>query len=142
MPPRPCAASDPSRTAEIGATCVARRAGIRPASTVRPVPATKGTRIVRASIGRPDSGNAMPTALKSELRPTARPIPAAIPTSDAKTPVTNASSTTERSTWRRDAPSVRSVASSRVRWETVIASVLKITKPPTNSATRPKPTRP
>ena len=35
-----------------------------------------------------------------------------------------ASSTTERSTWRRVAPSVRSSASSRVRCATVIENVL------------------
>ena len=51
------------------------------------------------------------------------------------------SSTTERSTWRREAPSVRRVASSRVRCATVIESVLKITKAPTNSAIPPKPSR-
>ena len=46
---------------------------------------------------------------------------------------------TERMTWRREAPSVRSVANSRVRWATVIDSVLKITNEPTNSARAPKP---
>ena len=142
LPPRACDASEPSRTAAIGATWVARSAGTSPATTVSPVPATSGTRIVRGSIGRPASGSAIPSALNTALRPTARPIPAAIPTIEANRPVTSASSTTERSTCRRDAPRVRSVASSRVRCETVIASVLKITKPPTKRATRPKPTSP
>ena len=41
---------------------------------------------------------------------------------------------TEPSTCRRDAPTVRSVANSRVRWATVIDSVLKITNAPTNRA--------
>ncbi len=49
-------------------------------------------------------------------------------------PITKASSITERRTWRRVAPSVRRVASSRVRCAIVIESVLAITKPPTNSA--------
>ena len=44
---------------------------------------------------------------------------------------------TERSTCRRVAPSVRSVASSRVRWAIVIESVLAMTNPPTKSATPP-----
>ena len=51
------------------------------------------------------------------------------------------SSTTERITWRREAPSVRSVANSRERWATVIESVLRITNAPTNSAMPPKPSR-
>ena len=37
--------------------------------------------------------------------------------------------------WRRDAPSVRSIPNSRVRWATVIENVLKIWKAPTNSDT-------
>jgi hypothetical protein len=36
--------------------------------------------------------------------------------------------------WRRLAPIVRRVAISRVRWATVIESVLKMTKAPTKSA--------
>ena len=39
----------------------------------------------------------------------------------------------------REAPSVRSVANSRVRWATVIDSVLKITNAPTSSAMPAKP---
>ena len=39
----------------------------------------------------------------------------------------------------REAPSVRSVANSRVRWATVIDRVLKITNAPTSSAMPPKP---
>ena len=36
--------------------------------------------------------------------------------------------------WRREAPIVRSVANSRVRWATVIENVLKMTNAPTNRA--------
>ena len=46
-----------------------------------------------------------------------------------------ASMSTERSTWRREPPIVRTVANSRVRCATVIDSVLKITNAPTKSAT-------
>ena len=60
---------------------------------------------------------------------------------DASTPITNASTSTERSTCRRVAPSVRSVASSRVRWAIVIDSVFAITKLPTNSAMPPNASR-
>ena len=47
----------------------------------------------------------------------------------------------DRSTWRRDAPSVRSVANSRVRWAIVIESELAITKLPTKSAMPPNASR-
>ena len=56
-------------------------------------------------------------------------------------PTTSPSMTTDRMTWRREAPSVRSVANSRERWATVIDSVLRITNAPTNSAMPPKPSR-
>ena len=56
-------------------------------------------------------------------------------------PSTAPSSTTERSTWRREAPSVRSVASSFVRCATVIESVLKMTNAPTKSAIPPNASR-
>ena len=49
---------------------------------------------------------------------------------------------TELSTWRRDAPSVRSSANSRERWATVTANVLKIRKPPTSTATPANTSRP
>ena len=55
--------------------------------------------------------------------------------------MTRPSSTTERLTCLREAPSVRSVANSRVRWATVIDSVLKMTNAPTSSAMPPKPSR-
>ena len=56
-------------------------------------------------------------------------------------PTTTASSTTDDSTCRRDAPRVRSVASSRIRCATVIFSVLAITELPTISAIPPKASR-
>ena len=48
---------------------------------------------------------------------------------------------TEPSTWRREAPTVRSVANSRVRCATVIESVLKMTKAPTKRAMPAKASR-
>ena len=48
---------------------------------------------------------------------------------------------TDVSTWRREAPSVRSVANSRVRCAIVIESEFAITKAPTNSAMPPKTSR-
>ena len=55
--------------------------------------------------------------------------------------MTRPSATTERMTCLREAPSVRRVANSRVRWATVIDRVLKITNAPTSSAIAPKPSR-
>ena len=43
-----------------------------------------------------------------------------MPISEATSPIRAASISTERSTWRRLAPSVRSIANSRIRWATVI----------------------
>ena len=60
---------------------------------------------------------------------------------EATRPMTRPSSRTERRTCLREAPRVRSVANSRVRWATVIDSVLKITNAPTNRAMKPKPSR-
>ena len=128
---------DPSRTAAIGATRVARTAGVSPAITVSTIPSSSETTTVLSSIGCPASGRARSSALKRAESPFASATPARSPTADATAPVRNASSTTDRRTCRRDAPSVRSVASSRVRCATVIESVLKMTKPPTNNATNP-----
>ena len=72
--------------------------------------------------------------MNSSFRPTASPSPENSPMIDASRPITSASTITEASTCRRDAPIVRSVANSRVRCATVIDSVLKITKAPTNRA--------
>ena len=73
--------------------------------------------------------------------PFATPYPTTSPIADATIPSTRPSTTTERMTCRRDAPRVRSVASSRVRWATVIDRVLKITNAPTSSAMPPKTSR-
>ena len=52
---------------------------------------------------------------------------------EARTPISAASARTAPRTWRDEAPSVRSIANSRVRWTTVIENVLKIRKPPTKT---------
>ena len=79
-------------------------------------------------------GRSIPTAVSSALSPFARPSPPKRPISDASAPIARLSSSTERSTCCRDAPSVRSVANSRARCATVIEIVLKMTKAPTKSA--------
>ncbi len=48
----------------------------------------------------------------------------AMPIAEATKPTTSASTTTEVTTWRRDAPSARNRADSRVRWATRIEKVL------------------
>ena len=128
---------EPSRTAAIGGTRVARSAGMMLASSVITVPSASETRTVRSENTIPASGSSPPSALSS----LASPSPAKSPTTEASSPITRPSITTERMTCLREAPSVRSVANSRVRWATVIDRVLKITNAPTNSAIPPKPSR-
>ncbi len=56
---------------------------------------------------------------------------------DATSPTTAASPNTERNTWRRLAPTMRSKANSRVRCPTMMENVFKMVKPPTNRAMKP-----
>ena len=56
-------------------------------------------------------------------------------------PPPTASRRTDRLTWRRDAPSARSSASSRLRWATRIEKVLMMRKIPTTRATPAKTSR-
>ena len=122
--------SAPSRAAAIGGTRVARRAGRRAAIIVMMIPTASETMTVRVLNTVDVCGRLIPNETSSEFSPLASSSPRNRPTIDASVPITNASTRTERSTWRRVAPRVRSVASSRVRWATVIDSVLAITKLP------------
>ena len=131
----------PSRTAEIGGTRVARIAGRDAAISVTSTPTSIETTIVRVANTVPACGRSIPNETKSAFSPFASPSPRNSPASDARTPMMNASSITDVSTCRRVAPSVRSVASSRVRCAIVIDSVFAITKAPTNSATPPNASR-
>ena len=85
------------------------------------------------------SGSSTPSAANRATMPLAIPSRATSPITEATRPMTRPSSRTERMTCLREAPSVRSVANSRVRWATVIDRVLKITNAPTSSAMAPKP---
>ena len=69
------------------------------------------------------------------------PMPAPSPITDASSPITTASTSTDPIIWRRLAPIARISASSRVRCATMIENVLRIRKMPTNSATPAKPSR-
>ena len=83
-------------------------------------------------------GKETPNALRSASSPIAIATPATRPTNEAMRPMTPASAITERNTCPRLAPTIRSSASSLVRWPTVIEKVFKIVKPPTNSEIRAK----
>jgi hypothetical protein len=116
-------------------------AGTRPATSVMRMPASRLTTMVRGASTIPAWGISAPRAAKIALRPLASPRPRKSPATDARAPITSASTITEKRTCRRDAPIVRSVANSRTRWATVMESVLKMTKAPTKSAMRPKASR-
>jgi hypothetical protein len=60
--------------------------------------------------------------------------PSPIPTIEDAEPTMAASVSTDRKIWRRLAPTIRSSASSLVRWPTLIENVLKIVKAATNRA--------
>ena len=125
--------SAPSRSAAIGGTRVARKAGPIAASMATSVPTNSGSRTVSgfrviAEVGSPD-----PVLSNTVSSSFAKPMPTTIPASDASRPITSASISTERSTCRRLAPIVRSRANSRLRWATVIENVLKMMKAPANT---------
>ena len=90
---------------------------------------------------RPLFGSVKPTASNSANSPFASPKPARSPTSDASTPTTRASIRIVIRICRREAPTVRRVANSRVRWAIVIESELAITKLPTKRAIPPNASR-
>ena len=96
--PRPFGSSAPSRTAAIGGTRVARIAGKSPAITVMSVPTSSETTIVRVAKTVSATGSPSPSARKSASSPFASASPRKSPTTDARKPITNASSSTDRST--------------------------------------------
>ena len=139
---RPRVGAEASRSASTGATRVARSAGASAPASVTSVPTSRQTMIVRRSSTRLVVGRSMPSALKSALIAFAKPRPARMPTTEPIRPIVSASSSTELSTWRRVAPSVRSSASSRERCATVIENVLKIRNAPTSTAMNANASRP
>ena len=81
-----------------------------------------------ARTGRDRTARTAPAAPSPAARRAPRPIV------EPSSPSTSASSCTDRITWRREAPSARSSASSRLRWATRIENVLTIRNVPTTSA--------
>ena len=122
---------EPSRTAAIGGTRVARRAGTTLASSVIVVPSASETTIVRSSNTIPASGRSPPIAANSPL---GEPEPGEEPDHRRQQPDHQALDHHRAHDLLARGPRVRSVANSRVRWATVIDRVLKITNAPTNSA--------
>ncbi len=108
------------------------------ATSVTPTPTIRQTTTVRAWKARGPDGRVTPKALSSFSSPMAARTPSPRPINDATSPTITASPSTERKTWRRLAPTMRSSASSRVRWPTVMENVFRMVKPPTNSAMKPK----
>ena len=133
----------PSRTAAIGGTL--RRAERRPQRREqrdRPRRRASETTIVRVANTRPGLRQVDPEGDEQGVEPLRQAEP------EEQADDRGERADHERldaaptcSTWRRVAPSVRSVASSRVRWAIVIESVFAITKLPTNSATPPNASR-
>ena len=109
--------------------------------SVTSTPTSSATTTVRVWKRSPLLGSVKPTESKSQKRAFARPSPRKRPTTDAATPMMSDSTAIEPRTCRREAPSVRSVANSRVRWAMVIESELAITKLPTKRAMPAKASR-
>ena len=103
--------------------------------TVTPTPISSDTITVRGAKTSPWVGRSALSALKSAFSPAASPTPTNNPITDATSPMTKASSTTDHRICFREPPIVRIVANSRTRWATVIERMLKMTNAPTNSAT-------
>ena len=125
--------TEPSRTAAIGGTRVARRAGRMLANSVTSVPTRSETTTVRVAKTVEPCGRSIPILTNIQFSSLARPRPRKRPMTEPSRPITNASITTDQRTCRREAPNVRSVANSRIRWAIVIESVLAITNAPTKS---------
>ncbi len=129
-----CAGALASRSAAIGETRLARRAGMYAAMIVTTVPTRYAVIGVAALKTRDVPLRFMPMPLMRALSPTARPKPAARPSVDPTMPSSRASKRTDRRTCLPLAPMARMRPSSRVRWATSIWKVLKIRKMPTSTA--------
>ncbi len=121
--------------AAIGGTRVERSAGLSTAISVTARPISTETITVRVATTSAVVGRPIPSASKSDSMPFANRRPPSTPRTAPSSPISAASMNTEVRTCLRDAPRVRSSPYSRIRCETVIEKVLKITKAPTISET-------
>ncbi len=127
-----------SLIAATGEIRTARRAGLMAATTVTPTPTTSATTTVRVSKTGAPVGRVMPNPRRSASSPMAASTPSPMPMADDTRPTIAASPSTERKTCRRLAPTMRSSASSLVRWPTMMENVFRMVKAPTNSAMKAK----
>ena len=130
-----------SRIAATGGIAPARRAGRYAATIVTIMPTPYA---MKAVLGLKTSGDPLrsrPNCANRVWMPMASRKPQPRPTVDPNRPTTNASKSTDRVTWRRPAPSARSMASSRLRWATRIENVLMMRNEPTNRAMPAKTSR-
>ncbi|GAA3444772.1 hypothetical protein GCM10018955_42100 [Planomonospora venezuelensis] len=123
-PVRNVCSSTCERSAAIGATRVAARAGSSAAATVISTPSTMPTATVRGASATPPEGTSIPVRPSTASAPAPRPRPASRPSTDAIRPTTADSSRTEPNTCLRVAPMQRSSAISRVRCATRMLNVL------------------
>ncbi len=130
-----------SRIAAMGGTRPARRAGIHADTIVTTMPIEADTAIEPAWTTMGASGSSTPAAPSRARRPIETPRPATSPAPAPKTAIAAASPSTALSTWRRLAPTARSMASCWVRWATVIENVLLMRNAPTSIATTAKTSR-
>ena len=141
-PSRDGGSSEPSRAAAIGGTRVARSAGRSAASIVMMIPTSSETTIVRVLNTVDAWGRLIPNDTSSEFERLGQQQTEEQPDDRrerrrSRTPRPEPSGAPDDGV----APSVRSVASSRVRCAIVIDSVLAITKLPTNRAMPPNASR-
>lgn len=154
MPPAPSSTPEAARPCEtrVVSTAVSRSAAsgaVRPArtagSSAEPrqtrMPTPNGSSMDSALMASEPSGKGNPIAGKRAWSPAAMPIPAPRPTAEETAPTTAASASVVLSTWRREAPSARRSAFSRVRWATTMAKVLWIEKIATSRAMPEKTSR-
>ena len=101
-------ATSMSRIAATGGTRLAFHAGTRAATKVTNMPTTRPTMTERGSIWRLVAGSEAPRALKPARRIAANAMPKMIPMIEATSPMKQASSRTDRTTWLPEAPTARS----------------------------------
>ena len=123
-----------SRIAWTGAIREVRRAGSHAAATVTTSPTAYAATTVRGANTSDCPDRSSPKLPNSVRMPSASSTPRPRPTVEPIRPTTDASNSTDPVTWRVEAPSARSRASSRLRWATRIENVLTIRNAPTTRA--------
>ncbi len=121
------------RIAATGGIFAARRDGTITESMVIPMPTNAAMTIVRGRSTVWALGNPAPAASNNAISPCATSSPPTTPSTVATTPRANASSVIIRRTWRPEAPTARSNASSRRRWPMVIWNTLLMMNALTNA---------